>query len=419
MELSDKWLDAATDIGAQLCRDALWSRGHCNWIGPTVDVSNGSATVYRALGPELYEGTSGIGLFLAQLHRLRPDPMFAEAAIGALAHAAAQRERIVASGRVGLFSGWYGIAFALALASHAVDAPWFELEAKRILAEAETLTLDAATLDIIAGSAGAIAALLALVPVLSIPGLRSDAARLGDHLLKHAARRSDGLSWDMLPGFTQQHPTGFAHGAAGGAWALSELYSHVRDDRYRSAAIDAFRYESSVFDHSQQNWPDFRVLGHGRVPCALAWCHGAPGIALSRARASDTLGDGPWRADARVAVDTTFRGTQHSISQGLFRDCSLCHGLFGNLEILLLATDAPRRSEILSFAEDAATRALRNREQLGYWPCGIPNAPETPGLMLGLAGIGYFFLRLAAPDAVSTVLAPYAHACSSGHDSGR
>ena len=37
------------------------------------------------------------------------------------------------------------------------------------------------------------------------------------------------------------------------------------------------------------------------------------------------------------------------------------------------------------------------------WPCGLPGVGETPGLMLGTAGIGYFYLRLANPG-IQTVL---------------
>jgi lantibiotic biosynthesis protein len=33
----------------------------------------------------------------------------------------------------------------------------------------------------------------------------------------------------------------------------------------------------------------------------------------------------------------------------------------------------------------------------GQWPCGIAGR-ETSNLMLGLAGIGYFYLRLYAPQ---------------------
>lgn len=37
------------------------------------------------------------------------------------------------------------------------------------------------------------------------------------------------------------------------------------------------------------------------------------------------------------------------------------------------------------------------------WPCGTV---EVPGLLLGLAGIGYFYLRFADPAGTPTVLIP-------------
>lgn len=38
------------------------------------------------------------------------------------------------------------------------------------------------------------------------------------------------------------------------------------------------------------------------------------------------------------------------------------------------------------------------------WVSGVPFGIETPGLMTGLAGIGYELLRLAAPEQVPSVL---------------
>jgi lantibiotic biosynthesis protein len=45
------------------------------------------------------------------------------------------------------------------------------------------------------------------------------------------------------------------------------------------------------------------------------------------------------------------------------------------------------------------------------WPSGIndpsgttPGQQETPGLMLGLAGTGYFYLRLANPMTMKSIL---------------
>lgn len=38
------------------------------------------------------------------------------------------------------------------------------------------------------------------------------------------------------------------------------------------------------------------------------------------------------------------------------------------------------------------------------WPCGLSQAGETPGLMLGLAGTGHFYLRLYDSLQVPSVL---------------
>jgi lantibiotic modifying enzyme len=46
---------------------------------------------------------------------------------------------------------------------------------------------------------------------------------------------------------------------------------------------------------------------------------------------------------------------------------------------------------------------LASIEEQG-WITGVPQGVETPGLMTGLAGIGYALLRLAAVEQVPSVL---------------
>jgi hypothetical protein len=58
-------------------------------------------------------------------------------------------------------------------------------------------------------------------------------------------------------------------------------------------------------------------------------------------------------------------------------------------------------------AEFAAVRALdRFEDAHAPLPCGVPNAGESPNLLLGLAGIGYLFLRLYDSSVVPTILLP-------------
>jgi len=83
---------------------------------------------------------------------------------------------------------------------------------------------------------------------------------------------------------------------------------------------------------------------------------------------------------------------------------SLCHGDLGNLELLVRAQELDCAGEW----EDALTAhsaRLVARLAEGHWRCGIPGGVETPGLMTGLAGIGYGLLRLAAPERVPSLLA--------------
>ncbi|HWW62310.1 MAG TPA: hypothetical protein VN181_13140, partial [Thermoanaerobaculia bacterium] len=64
------FVDTAFDIGAQLCRDAIWSNNACNWLGDSMDPVLGEwRVVHRSFGADFYSGTSGVAMFLARLSR--------------------------------------------------------------------------------------------------------------------------------------------------------------------------------------------------------------------------------------------------------------------------------------------------------------------------------------------------------------
>jgi len=53
-------------------------------------------------------------------------------------------------------------------------------------------------------------------------------------------------------------------------------------------------------------------------------------------------------------------------------------------------------------AMDVANIGIENHASRS-WPCGVPKG-EPPGLMTGLSGIGYFYLRLLDPIKNPSVL---------------
>jgi lantibiotic modifying enzyme len=192
------------------------------------------------------------------------------------------------------------------------------------------------------------------------------------------------------------------------AWALSKLAAATGAERFQTAARAALAYERSLFSAEAGNWPDLRdrkTLGldtHGATTFMVAWCQGAAGIGLSRLLMLPHFADDAMRAEIDVALATTL--ANGFTTTGAMNNHSLCHGDLGNLELLLQASETLGELQWRIHAEQIATQILAGVGTHG-WLSGVPSQIETPGLMTGLAGIGYELLRLAEPARVPSVLA--------------
>lgn len=416
-----QFLEAAVRIGRRLCRDAIWAEGRCNWLGWAMEARRGQLlAVYRAMGSQLYDGTAGIGLFLVHLARITRDPIIRATAEGALAQALTAVDQLSAAGEYGFYAGLSGIAWCCIEAGEMLEHEALRRRGTAALLRAAKLPVDPHRLDVINGSAG-------LIPVLLEAATRDPsevwpqaAVRHGEHLLSLAAQAEMGRSWDTFGVPGEKHLLGFAHGASGIACALAELAAACRQQAFRDAALEGLRYEHSYFRPAEGNWPDLRSFTQpsqgGEPGSMIAWCHGAPGIGFARLRTHFFLPEEPSvLPEAEVAIATTAATlTQGAAGVG---NMSLCHGDGGNLDLLILAADMLDRPELRRHAEAAGSRAIEQFEDRRLpWLCGVPNAAETPNLLLGLAGIGYFFLRLYDSKEVPTVLLPGAR--SSNRTSG-
>ncbi|HEV3088050.1 MAG TPA: lanthionine synthetase LanC family protein, partial [Candidatus Elarobacter sp.] len=170
---------------------------------------------------------------------------------------------------------------------------------------------------------------------------------------------------------------------------------------------------------ARSNWPDFRVMP-GQPPSApgyaVAWCHGAVGIVRSRLFA-ESLGFGTMQVGAAGAgerdalageIDAALRTTA-TVAQSWYRDPSadftLCHGVFGMVDALLDGVRSGRTAYApLLNAIVAEATARYDRGELP-WPSGLMSREQIDGLLLGTAGIGHVYLRLADPS-LEPILAP-------------
>jgi lantibiotic modifying enzyme len=295
---------------------------------------------------------------------------------------------------IGAFVGWGSIVYSL---TH-LGAFWGD-ESLLDLAEQVASPLGAEIdadeySDVVAGAAGCLVALLGLHTRRPSGPALALAVRCGERLLARARVMEQGWGWILdLAGLSPL--TGFSHGTAGISWALLQLAAATGDERFQQAALKALEYERSQYSAST-GWPDLRQGAPTEEHSLCAWCHGAPGVALGRLASLPFLDDSAMREDIATAVSATLAG-------GFGKGHSLCHGDLGNLDILALAADLlgiPGLSDRVGFLSGGVLGSIR---EYG-WRGGVLSRGEMPGLMLGLAGIGYGLLRLGAPERVPSVL---------------
>lgn len=400
------YLETADRIGRRLCRDAVWDGDQCTWLGWSMEPEGGTWQPVRCTaGVEPYGGTSGIGLFLARLWQRTRDPIERTAAEGAARRADEGAAALDGPSAVGLHSGLVGLGYALVEIGVALDDEQWVARGLAHVRRAAALPCDPQALDVVGGSAGAVPVLVDLAHRFREPALLEAAVRHATFLRDQALRSARGCAWNTLPALGEPPLLGYSHGVAGIVVALLEVGVLTGDPSLVEAAREGLRYERSYFRPAEDNWPDLRTFDAPPKPvpsCMTAWCHGAPGIGLARLRTDALLGgDAEVRAELAAAV----RATAASLVGG--GDFSLCHGIFGNAELLLEVGRRWGRPDVCAPALAAADRAIATIEAARRpWPCGVQGAGETPGLMIGTAGIGHFYLRLADPR-VPSVLLPW------------
>ncbi|HET8843700.1 MAG TPA: lanthionine synthetase LanC family protein, partial [Ktedonobacteraceae bacterium] len=258
--------------------------------------------------------------------------------------------------------------------------------------------------DVFNGVAGIIPVMLGLAQVTSGEGLDC-AHRCARHLLQHAEISGDGLSWPTKrPEEAKANLTGFSHGASGIGWALISLGCATDRPEYITAGRRAFSYETLYFDKDEQDWYDLRTNGvlanQNGLHFANAWCNGAAGIGLSRITSWAMLGknDDGLLKEASQALAATLRNF-HCLGND-----TLCHGKAGNAELFLRFARLKDEPAFQVEANVQAQALWRSFEVARAWTFGGVGVEVFPGLMLGLAGLGMHFLRLAYPERVSSPL---------------
>lgn len=395
----ERLVATAVAVGERLIELAKISReGEASWLG--LAWTNNRGWWLRPLDYDLYCGLPGIALCLAYLGEITGREDFTSLAGAAIATVERKLERNPRRVRyLGSYDGWGGLIHTWTHLATLWQRPDLLRAAEGMMPQLAAMIDDDIHLDVVRGSAGAIRPLLNLHRATGNDEALALARRLGDRLVEKAESFEGGKAW-LMAASPSRPLTGFSHGAAGPAWALSELWSATGDERYRELALAAVAFENAYFSPERGNWPDLRLPPGAEKVRSLsymhAWCHGACGIGLGRWRMLRHLDDPQLRRDAEAAVEVT-------VKNALGSNHCLCHGDLGALELALEAAMALPDSQWPGELQRSSALVLAGMDEHGFL-CGIPLHVESPGLMDGLAGIGYTLLRLANPDRVPSIL---------------
>ena len=418
-------LTTAERIGIQLARTAIWDQGYCNWMGWHTVPTGQPVPLYKwqSLGPSVYEGTAGIAWFLIDLADGTGEELFKRTAVGAVRHAIRHADDGRQRYSLSLFSGAFGIALTALKAGHCLNQPELVDEGWRLLLRfSESAAVDFED-DIIGGISGALPCLIALCQCRSqdsqFQWLEEFIDRVSHQLLAHStcgssdeAQTAPGRYW-ANESFSPYGLTGYSHGNAGMLNALAEVAHFRKDPSLMQSAKECLVYEREHYRAEFQNWLDLRQLdppltddapkskpARGdfleKASASLAWCHGAPGIGLGRLRTMQLMGeDSEIELEIQRAIDATQVGLAFSPDQS--PNFSLCHGVFGNAELILAAQESPLslRVDETPFFNQLDYVLEHQRNPHVPWKCGTQDGRSTPGLMLGIAGMGAALLRLA------------------------
>jgi type 2 lantibiotic biosynthesis protein LanM len=375
-------------LGDRLVEQAVLVGDEAGWLGFS-QAADGQLT-FSPLGLDLYDGLPGVALYLAYLGKVTGDENYralAQATLRTIQHRLADAPNQITG--IGAFEDRSGLIYTFTHLGVLWSDPALLTQAQAMAGSLANRIVEDRSFDIMSGAAGCIGALLALHQVTGDATTLALAIRCGDHLLQYAQPQEIGVAWFTLEDL-EKPLTGFAHGAAGIAWACGQLAAATGEERFLPTMQAALAYERSLFDEELGNWPDLRP--YTPTASVIAWCHGAAGIGLSRLSQPDTVA----RAEVEIAVRTTLDG-------GLGGNHSLCHGDLGNLDFLQAAAGFLQDQDLSMLVARLASGLIADIERRGPL-CGLPLQAETPALMTGLAGIGYGLLRLADPEVVPCLL---------------
>lgn len=380
------------ELISRLLKYAIWNpeKNEVSWF--TVQLASFGQTTWeiKPMNHYLYDGLAGMLLIFHKLNLVRESQeinkiyrTLKEMLFGYTDAGYLSLEKLD-SKNTGAYEGESSIAYVyLLLYQQSRDEEYLEY-AKKHLEIVEKLIDGDIHYDLLSGNAGAAWISTLIYQITNAPNYIQIAERAIKRMEEMAEVNSNGVGWTIEKGTPPM--AGMAHGNSGILMPVIALWKYTGKMEYKILAEQVWNYENSLYNSRIGNWKDMRIKETGNVEDevgAVAWCHGAAGILLSRITCYELLEDEQWKN--RIEKDIL---SSYVKLKGYWRRDSycLCHGVCGNLWILSVAGRKLKENGVLADMDlmhevKVGRISLLNQERI------------NPGFMNGYGGILYAMLK--------------------------
>jgi hypothetical protein len=372
----------------------------------------------------IYSGVAGIVLFFIELYKQTNSDKYLEAVTEGSRWVEYYSQNNPTT-YYALFTGRMGAAYMMLQVGELLKDKSYHQKALLIAEDCEHfLDQPNGIDDLINGTSGTLLGLIHLHAYTKEKSLLPIIKKYTEHLIEAAHIGLEGLYWDRSSK-NIRGLCGFSHGVAGIGYVFLELGKYFKNKNFYWLAEQAFTYENHFYNEETENWPDFRK-GHFDNKTfdehkaeylkdnktffttsrnMSAWCHGAPGIGLSRLGAYELLNDKRYEKDIESAIAQTHKVTV--ALENINTPYIVCHGGGGNAMLFLEAYRLFKIDKYIDYAEKVGANGLKSIKEHGEYIPGYSMADiEDYSLFMGNAGIGYFYLQLLEPFNTPSIVKP-------------
>ncbi|WP_338754925.1 type 2 lanthipeptide synthetase LanM family protein [Bacillus sp. FJAT-52991] len=385
----ESFLKEAQKIGDILVNGVTFSDNKQNASWLNINILNDHWFV-APMKQSLYDGLSGVALFLLYLHEETKEERYLETAHAAMQSAI--HPFVHSKGLVSAFFGELSVLYALLhfqKLSPKSEYTAFIEKAKITLRQRVEEDLE---FDLLSGSAGIVHLLLNLYESTGDSEYLEIMHLYSQHLIKHGDDTSRGVAWKNR--HTQTYLGGFSHGTTGIAAALWRAGEAASQKEYLHFANQAISYDRSLFNPNQKAWLDLRKK---KEQYLHQWTHGSTGIGISRLLMKKYRDDHLFDWEIETAINNVE-------NFGFKNNHNLCHGNMGDTELYLLASKQYNDDQLLWKARSIGKQVIGSIKNIKRYQVDSPSNIDSLGLFVGISGIGFQLLRLRNPNHIPSVL---------------